>query len=147
VAAETLTLEPAVARHTFVDGDVTRYPESHFLDFVIDGLSLKAGLEGAGNLVTALNRAWLPDVRSAVGELLGRRASSDLARGRAALLVCAVCGDLGCGAVTARLQLEPDLVIWNEFAWENGDEEPAPVVNAPDRLAFERSSDRATRSN
>ncbi len=37
----TLRLEPAVVTRVFLDGNITRHPESHFLDLVVDGRSLR----------------------------------------------------------------------------------------------------------
>jgi hypothetical protein len=135
----TLTLQPAVLRRTLIDGNVTRYPESHFLDFMIDGASLLERLKQSDKLVTPLNRAWLDHLPDAIDNLRGRRPSPGLGPGRVALLVCGECGDLGCGAVTASLQLDWDFVSWTDFSWENSYEEPSPLVNAPDILAFRRS--------
>lgn len=101
-----LRLEAAVVSRVFDDGDVERRPESRFLDLVVDGRPLRAMVgEPAGDLVSELNRLWLPGVREAVDRLLGRRPSEDLAAGRVALLVCARCGDLGCGQLTAVLEI------------------------------------------
>jgi hypothetical protein len=55
--ASTLTFEHAVLTQTVYDGNVTRHPEPHFLDFVVDGTSL--GDLTAVDLVTELNRVWL----------------------------------------------------------------------------------------
>ena len=68
----TLRLEPAVVTHVFLDGNLTRHPESHFLDIMIDDRSLRliAG-EPARDMVTELNRPSLPTVPEAVDRLLG----------------------------------------------------------------------------
>jgi hypothetical protein len=42
----TLTVQPAFVRQKLLDGNVTR-PESHFLDFIIDGYSLLERLNGS----------------------------------------------------------------------------------------------------
>jgi hypothetical protein len=140
----TFALRPAVLHRTVIDGNITRHPESHFLDFVVDGEAWSARLKSSGDLVTPLNRAWLPSVPAAVEELLGRRRPADLAEGRLALLVCGECGDLGCGAVTASLQLRPDSVSWTDFRWENTYSEPSPAVNAPETVMFRRDDYEAT---
>ncbi len=87
----TLRLEPAVHTHNVVDGRVTQHPQSHFLDFLIDGVSLLSTAQEQDNLVTDLNRDWVPEaVAPAVETLLGRRTSPDLDAGRVPLLVCGV---------------------------------------------------------
>ena len=42
---------------------------------------------------------------------------------REPVFVCAECGDLGCGAVTARISASKGLAEWSDFAWENTWEE------------------------
>jgi hypothetical protein len=133
-----LTLGPAVLRRTLLDGSVTRHPESHYLEFVIDGQLLTERLPLARGLITPLNRAWLPMVHGAIEELLGRRPTDGLGPGRVALFVCGECGDLACGAVTATLTVEDDTVTWSDFAWDNGYEPTDPMENAPDPIAFAR---------
>lgn len=136
----TLRLEPAVHTHSIVDGRARRHPQSHFLDFLIDGVSLLSTAHGQGNLVTHLNRDWAPEtVASAVGTLLGRRASPHLDVGRVALLVCGSCGDLACGAVTAKLDVGTKEVTWSEFRWENGYEDPEPIDSMRAGIIFDRA--------
>jgi hypothetical protein len=131
-----LVLNDAVLRRTIYDGNVTRYPESHYLDFVIDGQRLRDRLLVAPDMTTLLNRAWLPSVESAVLELLGKRPTAGLDAGRVFLFVCGECGDLGCGAVTAALDVDSDRITWSQFAWESGYEPAEPIDSAPDSLAF-----------
>jgi hypothetical protein len=38
--SSSLALRQSVLQRTLIDGNVTRYPQSYFLDFVIDGESL-----------------------------------------------------------------------------------------------------------
>jgi hypothetical protein len=132
-----LTLHPAVLRWTLLDGNVTRRPESHYLDFVIDGRPLTHRLAIARGMITPLNRAWLPSVDAAIEELLGRRPTDGLDPGRVSLFVCGQCGDLACGAVTVTLRVKSDGITWSHFAWENGDKPAEPIENAPDSLEFE----------
>jgi len=115
-----LALVAAVEVHTFLDGNITRHPETHFLDFVVDGRSVREMVDGARGHVTELCRPWLHAVPESVDRLLGRLGTDGLAENRVALLVCGVCGDLGCGAVTARLDVSQDQVSWSEFLWEGG---------------------------
>lgn len=54
--------------------------------------------------------------------LLGR-SPSDLCEGRVPLFICGICADYGCGAITCRVSLEPDLVVWDDFGWDVIDED------------------------
>ncbi|AZI56877.1 hypothetical protein EH165_00525 [Nakamurella antarctica] len=123
---------------TVVDGNVSRYPESHFFDFVVDDQSQLQRFT-QGNLVTGLNRPWLLSVSDTVDELTVRRATPGLAAGRVALLVCGECGDLGCGAVTASIRIDDDTVTWTNFLWEDGYSEPSTVTGPSSAMTFNRS--------
>ncbi len=135
-----LQLDAAVVTGVLHDGNITRYPESHSLDVVINGRSLRSVVRTPGpGLVTELNRPWLPSVPDAVNGLLGRRPSEDLAAGRVALLVCGSCGDLGCGQLTAALDVGDAQVSWSDFLWEDGIFEPRSVEHLDERLTFDRA--------
>lgn len=54
--------------------------------------------------------------------LLGAAGTEEL-DGRTALYVCAECGDLGCGAVTAVVEVDGPKVVWREIGYQN-DYEP-----------------------
>lgn len=140
----TFALEYALHRRTVFVGNGTRHPESPFLNFVLDGEPLTARIPEWGDSVTPLNRAWLPAVPRAIDELLGRRPSPGLAASRVALLVCGECGDLGCGAMTASLQVEANSVSWADFLGANGYSEPWPVEGAPEAVTFSRGEYEAT---
>ena len=84
-------------------------------DFVIDGQSLAKQV--GGDIVGALGWGDQPGEAHTVEKLLGR-AAPDLAPDRVSLYVCPECGDLGCGAVTASLARQGELVIWRDFAWQ-----------------------------
>lgn len=133
-----LQLVPRSGQHSWLDGDVTRRPVSHFLDLVVDGRSLLDLAKGSGNLVTELNRPWLQAVPEAVAVLRGQQPHADLEPGRIALLVCIIDGDLGCGAVTAALQVSAETVTWSDFQWENGYEEPDAAPGMPESFTFDR---------
>jgi len=135
----TLRLEPAVATFTFQDGNIGRHPESHFLDLLVDDRSLRLMVgEPAQDLVTELNRPWLPEVQEAVDRLLGRRPAEFVARGRVALLVCPVDGDIGCGQLTTALDVGAAEVTWSDFLWE-GNSDASPVEHLTQPLHFDRA--------
>jgi len=135
----TLRLEPAVHTHNVLDGRVRRHPQSHFLDFLVDGVSLLSTAHEQ-DLVTDLNRDWVPEaVAPAVETLLGRRTSPGLDGGRVPLLVCGSCGDLACGALTAKLDVGTNGVTWSEFRWENGYQDPEPIDSLRAPITFDRA--------
>lgn len=134
----TLHLEPAVVTGVLHDGTITRHPESHFLDLVVDGRSLRSVAATPG-LVTEPNRPWLVNVPGVVERLLGRRPSEDLTPGRVALLVCAMDGDLGCGQLTTALSVGDTEVSWSNFRWEDDISDPRPVEPLDRPLTFDRA--------
>lgn len=126
-------------RGTLTDGNLTRHPQSHFLDFVVDGHSLSELLAESRDLVTGLNRTWLSCVQATIDKLIGRRATPGLATGRVALVVRGHCGDLNCGAVTASLRIDDDTVTWADVLREDGYSEPSAIAGAPKAMIFNRS--------
>jgi len=135
----TLCLEPATVTSTFYDGNITRHPESHFLDLLVDDRTLRLTVgEPAQGLVTELNRPWLPEVPEAVDRLLGRRPAEFLAWGRVALLVSSVDGDIGCGQLTTALDVGAAEVTWSDFLWE-GSSDPRPVEHLTEPVRFDRA--------
>ena len=87
------------------------------LDFVVDGQSLLDRL-GGPDLVGCLGWGHGDLERAAVDRLL-LRVSSPLPTGRVPLYVCGECGDLGCGAITARIERVADAFVWSDFGMEN----------------------------
>ncbi len=49
--------------------------------------------------------------------------SSELESRRVPLYVCNCCGDLGCGALTVRVEKISDYFVWSEFGYENNYED------------------------
>ena len=78
---------------------------------------------------------------SVVAELLGDQAFK-LESGRVAVLVCEMCGDVGCGAFAVRILREGERVQWTDWAYENGYEPPRPLVwpTMPGDFLFDRQS-------
>jgi hypothetical protein len=81
------------------------------LEFVVDGTSLYDRLR-VGDQVTALGCWPVETEREYIQQLLA-------ASGRVPLYVCAECGDLGCGAITTRVDRTPDGFVWHDFAFES----------------------------
>jgi hypothetical protein len=110
-----------------------------FLDFVVDGASLRSMAEHAGygvGFVTPLCRRWVAShVGAAVDQLLrGNGASGEPVD----MLVCSVCGDRGCGAVVADVTVEAEQVVWSSWRWMNYQVE-GEHIDMP-AMRFERGS-------
>ncbi len=69
-----------------------------------------------------------------------------LPHGRVPIYICAECGDLGCGAVTATIEQLEDHVYWRDFSYENGYEpfNPEDVFAGVGPFTFERGAYLAT---
>ena len=139
---DDLRLEPAVVVREWDDGNITRYPESHYLDFVVNGVSLLevASVTNDASLITPLNRAWIDAVPGEIDYLLGTTPNPELASDRIMVLVCSVCGDLGCGAVTARMVIDAERVVWTDWRWETNYDEPSSFDGLPSEMVFDRPS-------
>lgn len=138
--SNVLTLSHETHTWVWYDGKYTRRPVSHYLDFVIDGVPLRQRVPEAAGLVTDLNRAWLPQaVDEAVEILLGQRPHPSLGSGRVAVLVCGVCGDLGCGALTCTLHVGGAMVRWSDWRWCYGTGESPSRTELP-MFCFDRRS-------
>lgn len=96
--------------------------ERSFLDFAIDGLPLGPQLgklvrvaDVANDYASVLVTNWPagPDT-GAVFQLLSE-SPSPLADSRVPLYVCAECGGLGCGTITAAIEREPGIVTWHSL--------------------------------
>lgn len=70
-----------------------------------------------------------------LGALRGGGTADDVSRfadGRVPLLVCPVCADLGCGAVSARLVIGEGVVEWRDLGWQvSGDRADEGVEDVP----------------
>lgn len=131
-------LEPAMSASNWEDGKYDRAFEHHFLDFMIEGRSLR-DLVGEPDMVTAMSRAWLKEVPAEMDRLLGRRDTEGLSTGRVALLLCRVDGDIACGALTARLELSDAHVAWTDWLWASSQGAP-PVEQLSDPFVFDRTT-------
>lgn len=114
-----LSLVRAVRERTWLDGDDRHWPRladpQWQMDFVVDGVSvadrvrlLSPNTWGTTPGVSVADSASPGYSATAVLVLAGsverEQEWDSLAEGRVALYVCALCGDLGCGAVTVAVE-------------------------------------------
>ena len=77
------------------------------------------------------------DARERLDRLEGRL-PPEFSGERVALLTCEECGDLGCGALSAELEITADTVKWERLGWESATaEEPPFLYDPPLSLAFD----------
>ena len=85
-------------------------------DFVVDGLSLakacEAGMRDLVGCIDALDASM--NYRS-ISELVMTEGMPK----RVQLFECPQCGDIGCGAITVRIEQREDIWVWEDFRYEN----------------------------
>lgn len=91
--------------------------------------------------IPAEETVWLAgnaeDARDRVARLLGQ-APPEFGP-RTALLTCSECGDLACGAFTAEIGMDGDVVLWRAIGYNDGAaEEPPFLFEPPLVLRFDR---------
>lgn len=110
--------------------------ERRYLDFVVDGERLGPVAMSAGTI----SGLWLGTTepgRSTVMCLLGKSAP-DAPHGRTSIFVCPECADLGCGHITAVVDIGPDVVTWTQFGYQNNYEEDVSELEGFSDLVFDR---------
>jgi hypothetical protein len=105
-----------------VDGlDVlTLEPSGRVLDILVSGTPLAERLVGStGHTCSPLG--WgRPEVEAATRRRLALDLPLLVEGEREPVLVCTECGELTCGAVTARISAARGIVTWSDFAFESG---------------------------
>lgn len=98
-----------------------------YRDLLVDGTSL-CTLAGH-DLVPPFGWASRELQLATAACLAGRASTPELEGGRAALLVCPECADLGCGALSARIDVRTDLIVWSELGFQTHYDRSARLVD------------------
>ncbi len=119
--------------------------EQRYLDFVVDGSALAPVLQKAGyDLISCLWLGDRPSITAGLSSLARLRGQEpgDAPGGRVAVYVCAECGNLGCGAVTVRVQVGPEAVEWLDWGYQTDYEDVVQEVatELPQPLSFPRAA-------
>lgn len=131
---------------TSLRNDGTTKTPVGFLDFTVDGSPLFGRLAERApvdfDFVGVVQDAWPIETVAAIQRLLGE-APGDLPDGRVSLYWCPECGDVGCGAVTARLRLGAQAVTWEAIGCQTDNDESASALGDDGifpALSFDRAS-------
>jgi hypothetical protein len=133
-AISTLTLEE---RNRY-RSDSSAYPGRSFFDFVIDGVALYDMMGQRRDLVSTLwTKPEVPAERQRYARRLLTLEPGDVPGDRVSLYVCPECGDLGCGAITMKIEVGVGEVRWFDFGYENTYEDRIPF-DTVGPLSFDR---------
>ena len=90
------------------------------LEFMVSGKPLRGYLQiEKFDLIGSLG--WTKNIQyeiKKINEFLGIE-GPELKTLRSCFYVCPECGDIGCGAITAKIQFMSEQVIWKEFGFED----------------------------
>ena len=91
--------------------------ERHWLDFVVDEISLHEKLE-LGDFIGCFGWGHVNYENEVLKQLLLQK--SKLHNEPNLIFICPECGDIGCGAVAIDINIVGDKYIWSNFRWVNG---------------------------
>ena len=98
--------------------------ERRYLDFCPGGEAVFRSDVERRDLCSVL---WLdppvPGERDKSVLRLLKELAGDLPSDRVSLYICPECGDIGCGAITAKISVAPGEIVWSEFGYENSYED------------------------
>src|SRR5262245_36752005 len=96
-----------------------------YLDFIVDNHSLFEMI--FDDLIGRLGWGTNEIERDAIDILLLKK-PPDLPDGRCLLYVCPECGDIGCGALTVKIERTREHFVWKEFGYENNYYDRMPLL-------------------
>ena len=101
-----------------------KYSGRQYLDFIIAGQSLRdyLGIENKTSVTPFGFFSNKKEEKRALGEFRFQQ-KTQLSDDRIELYVCENCGDLACGAITAKIIERGDRIVWTEFANQSDQEE------------------------
>jgi hypothetical protein len=99
-----------------------------FLDFVVDGVSLYAVIQGLGyDLISCLDSYSMCDPQFTSAKRLFGETEPDSHARQCSLFVCPECANLDCGVVTVKVDRGGKIISWSDIAWEHYDLEDEDV--------------------
>jgi hypothetical protein len=98
-----------------------------YADFVVDGVPLGPRMRQVQDVIGRLGWGTMRSRQEALAVLL-LEGDADLQSNRRAVYVCAECGDLACGAVTAVIERHGDEIVWRDFKYETEIDPPLSLA-------------------
>lgn len=126
----TLTFKSTVRLGGSSNGCTT--VERCFSDFRIDDRSLLETLvtaDGGHSDFMSGFVSGFSEQNLLFADSLLRCSQSEVEPYRVLIYICPECGDIGCGAYSVQIRGRRSEIIWEEFAYENGYEEPRVIRN------------------
>lgn len=116
---ETLTFDKRI-REEQKDGEGrVMHAERNYYDFVISGLSAKTKLRADKyDLISPFGWGDEKYQVELIRQFTGWK-KPELPNGRIMIYVCPECGDIGCGCISAEIEVTEDKVIWKNFGYES----------------------------
>lgn len=105
--------------------DESAKTDRRYIDFVVSGQSLAELFEvSSRDLIGTFG--WTENIEyenNQIDEFSGTL-QPELKTERTSFYVCPECGDIGCGAITAKIEVKDNMITWKDFAYENDTDEP-----------------------
>jgi len=140
----TVLSHQMLVRQGLVGSGATEEPRTS-ADFRINGESLLGTIllvdGGHGDFMGAFVRGF-PEPNAEVAAQITGECAPTSESGRVLLYICPECGDIGCGAYSARVDVGREVVLWSEFAYENG-YEPARLLAGVGPFEFDANQYKA----
>jgi len=117
-----------------------KYSDRQYLDFIISGQSLRDYLKIENrHIVTPFG--FFPGNEIQINALKEFRLQKKtrLSDDRIELYICEACGDIGCGAITAKIIDQGDKIVWTQFASQSQLDEIGEIINI-EKIEFDRQN-------
>lgn len=116
------------------------YSNRHYLDYIVSGQPLREYLriKGKSNVTPFGFFPIINEQKRALREFRLQQ-KTQLASNRIELYICECCGDISCGAITAKIIDAGNRIIWTGFANQNNPEDIIEEIPA-EPIEFDRQS-------
>lgn len=103
-----------------IERNQIRKHERKYVDFVVSGQPLSEILHTKqSDMISMFGWGINTDYEKRVIKEFLKQEPSELETGRTVIYGCSECGDIGCGAITAEIVDQGDMIIWKDFGYEN----------------------------